>query len=146
MDILPLKCMVSQTFRCMEHVYVGVQSLYTAMANVPIPGIPIMAQAVPCISTYCPPFSDYQIYGILRIWRQIVGRKYYVIQSLEPPLAPRLLPTNTSSYDHFCGQCLIWLMLYYSPTAVARPGQYVLIMGRKMALKSEAIDLMQEDS
>ena len=33
----------------MEHVYVGVQSLYTVTANVPTLGIPIMAQSVSAV-------------------------------------------------------------------------------------------------
>ena len=39
------------------------------------------------IWTYCPPFSNYQIW----YFKVLVGRKNYVIQSTEPPLASRLL-------------------------------------------------------
>ena len=45
-DIIALKCMVSQTFWCMERVYVGVLGAYTAMTKILILYIPIMAQSV----------------------------------------------------------------------------------------------------
>ena len=33
-DIIALKCMVSQTIWCMEHVYVGLYGVYIAMAKI----------------------------------------------------------------------------------------------------------------